>query len=185
MAPTGKAAYNIQGTTIHRAFHIPANQCMEHKPLTWDNLNTACKQFHYIEWILLDEFSMVGNKMLKFMHLCLQEIKGNKLPFGGLHIVCVGDLYQLQPVMQDYIFVQPTDGYGPLATNLWMEHFTMFELEDIMQQKDDRLFAELLNHLQIGEHTQEDLQTLMQCVITQEVSEQMSAVPHFFPTHHQ
>ena len=42
---------------------------------------------------------MVGNTMLKLIHLRLQEAKGNQLPFGGVNIICVGDLYQLQPVM--------------------------------------------------------------------------------------
>ena len=181
-APTGKAAYNIQGTTIHRAFHIAANQRMEHKPLTCDLLNTARKQFHHIQWILLDEFSMVGNKMLKFIYLRLQEIKGNKKPFGGVNIVCVGDLYQLQPVMQDFIFVQPSDAYNVLATNLFIAHFTMFELDEIMHQKDDKTFAELLNRLRTGEHTKEDIQLLRTRQITEASSQEMSGIPHFFPT---
>ena len=147
LAPTGKAAYNIHGVTIHRAFIIPANQKLEYKALTWDHLNTAHNRFNQIKWILLDEFSMVGNNMLRFIHLRLQEIKGNHLPFGGINIICVGDLFQLQPVMQQYIFIDISNSYGPLATNLWKEHFTLFELTEIMRQKEDRIFAELLNRL--------------------------------------
>ena len=94
VAPTDKAASNIHGTTIHKAFFIPANQKLEHKPLSWDNLNTARNKFYGIRWILIDEFSMVGNTMLRLLHLHLQEIKGNHLPFGGVNIICVGDLYQ-------------------------------------------------------------------------------------------
>ena len=81
---------------------IAANQKLEHRALSWDHLNTLRNWFHGIQWILLDEFSMVGNTMLKLIHLQLQEAKGNKLPFGGVNIICVGDLYQLQPVMQSY-----------------------------------------------------------------------------------
>ena len=147
VAPTGKAASNIHGTTIHKAFFIPANQKLEHKPLSWDHLNTARNKFYGIRWILIDEFSMVGNTMLRLIHLCLQEIKGNHLPFGGVNIICVGDLYQLAPVMQQYIFMDMTTDYGPLATNLWKTYFTMFELTEVMHQKDDQPYAELLNRI--------------------------------------
>ena len=105
VTPTGRAAYNIHDCTIRHAFMIAANQKLEHRALSWDNLNILHNRFHRIEWILLDEFSMVGNMMLKLIHLCLQEAKGNWLPFGGVNILCVGDLYQLQPVMQSYIFM--------------------------------------------------------------------------------
>ena len=95
VAPTGRAAYNFHGCTIHHAFMIAANQKLEHRALSWDHLNTLRNRFHGIKWILLDEFSMVGNTMLKLIHLHLQEAKGNKLLFGGVNIICVGDLYQL------------------------------------------------------------------------------------------
>ena len=86
--------------------------------------------------------------------------QGNKVPFGGINIVCVGDLFQLQPVMQQYIFMDLTSDYGPLATNLWKEHFTIFELTEIMWKKEDKKFAQLLNHLYIGEHTAADINLL-------------------------
>ena len=101
--------------------------------------------------------------MLQFIYLHLQEIRGNKVPFGGINIVCVGDLFQLQPVMQQYIFMDLTSDYGPLATNLWKEHFTIFELTEIMWQKEDKKFAQLLNCLHIGEHTAADI-NLLKCV---------------------
>ena len=182
IAPTGKAAYNIHGTTIHRAFHIPANQKMEYRQLSWDNLNTLHKQFHGIQWILIDEFSMVGNHMLQFIYLHLQEIRGNKVPFGGINFVCVGDVFQLQPVIQQYIFMDLTSDYGPLATNLWKEHFTVFELTEIMWQNQDKTFPQLLNCLHIGEHTAADFSLLKMCIISQDQSLVMAAVLHFFPT---
>jgi hypothetical protein len=120
--------------------------------------------------------------MLQFMHVRLQEIKGNKLPFGGLNIICVGDLYQLQPVLQRFIFTDLTSGYGPLTTNLWKTYFTVFELTEIMRQKDDKPFAELLNRLRIGAHTPEDIKSLQACLVSPAESLAMCAKPHFFPT---
>ena len=182
VAPTGKAAYNIKGITAHKAFQIPASQKIEYRELTKDKLNTVRSTFLPIQWIIIDEFSMVGNRMLQFIYLRLQEITGTQLPFGGLNIICVGDLYQLQPVMQKYIFMDIDAKYGPLATNLWKEHFTMFDLKEIMRQKDDKPFANLLNRLRRGRHTEEDLAVLRTRLISREESFQLTHIPHFYPT---
>ena len=79
------------------------------------------------------------------------------MPFGGISIVCVGDLFQLQPVMQQYIFMDLTSDHELLATNLRKESFMIFELTEIMEQKEDKKFAQLLNLLCIGEHTAADI----------------------------
>ena len=182
VAPTGKAAYNIHGCTIHHAFMIAANQKLEHRALSWDHLNTLRNRFQGIKWILLDEFSMVGNTMLKLIHLRLQEAKGNKLPFGGVNIICVGDLYQLQPVMQSYIFMDISTEYGPLATNLWKKYFTIFELTEIMRQKDDDKWKQLLSKIRVCDHTSADIELIMTRKILEEESLRMVDIPHLFPT---
>ena len=72
IAPTGKAAHNIKGHTIHSAFHIPANQSLyNYTKLSWDNLNTYRSKYHNLKWIICDEISMVSNKMLRYIHLHL------------------------------------------------------------------------------------------------------------------
>ena len=88
--------------------------------------------------------------MLKFIHLRLQEIKSNNLMFSGINIIAVGDLYQLKPVMGQFVFENYRSNYGPLASNLWTENFKIYELTQIMRQKDDKTFAELLNRLCTG-----------------------------------
>ena len=119
VTPTGKAAHNIKGHTIHSAFHIPANQPLyNYTKMTWDNLNTYHAKYLNLKWIICDEISMVSNYMLRFIHLRLQEIMGNNLIFGGVNIVAVGDLYQFKPVMGQFIFEDYSRNYQPLATNL-------------------------------------------------------------------
>ena len=81
-------------------------------------------------------------------------------PFGGISVICVGDLFQLHPVMDRWIFKQPQNDYSILAPNVWTDHFKLYELTQIMRQKDDREFAELLNRLREGNHTQQDTDTL-------------------------
>lgn len=75
-------------------------------------------------------------------------------------MIAVGDLFQLKPVMDSYLFTSPNTGYLPLATNIWKENFTMFELHEIMRQSENKPFAELLNRLREGNHKNKDISVL-------------------------
>ena len=124
---------------------------------------------------------MASNNVLKYIHLCLQDIKYNKKPFGGINIIAFGDLYKLQPVKDCFIFMDLKSNYGPLATNLWCEHFNLYELDEIMCQKDDKIFAELLNRVRIGKHTNEDLKLLSTHKVSSTERQHLNGIPHFFP----
>ena len=63
---------------------------------------------------------------------------GTKEPFGGLNIITVGDLFQLKPVFDQWIFENSKDGCTTLATNLWQQYFQMFELSEVMRQREDK-----------------------------------------------
>ena len=182
MAPTGKAAYNIRGQTIHRALKVPASQKLEYKKLTCDMLNTVRSNFHGKHWIIIDEFSMVGKRMLDFINLRLQEICGNQKNFGGMNILLVGDLFQLKPVKDSWIFQESGGPYDVLTGNLFKDNFEVFELTEIMRQKEDQLFAEILNRIRCGKQTSQDIQQLQSRHTTYENSIKLSHVPHFFTT---
>ena len=99
---------------------------------------------------------MVGNTMFNVeINNRLKDIKGSSLPFRGVSIIAIGDLFQLQPVtdgrMVMYLKDMDNSGYGILAPNLWQEHFSMFRLHEIMRQR------EVLNRLGEGNHTTEDM----------------------------
>ena len=100
LAPTGKAAYNIKGNTIHSALAIPACQSLKnYKSLDSSRLNTLRCQIGGVKLIFLDEISMVGNTMFTVqIDNRLKDVKGSALPFGGVSIIAIGDLFQLQPV---------------------------------------------------------------------------------------
>jgi len=151
-APTGKAAFNIKGNTLHSAFKIPANRGFQYCALDSDRLNTIRTQLKKLKAIFIDEISMVGNGMFNFLNLRLQQIMGTKEPFGGVSLITVGDLFQLKPVFDKWIFENSQNDYGDLASNIWTEYFNLFELTEIMRQKDDKEFAELLNRLREGRH---------------------------------
>ena len=107
---------------------------------------------------------------------------GNDLIFGGVNIIAVGDLYQLKPVMGQFIFEDYSRNYGPLATNLWTEYFKIYNLTEIMRQKDDKTFVQLLNRLRTGNHTQNDIKRLKHTKITNKHLQNKKSIPHFYPT---
>lgn len=135
LAPTGKASYHIHGNTIHSALKIPANQNLQFKPLSSSALNTLRNQIGEVKLIFIDKISMVGVNMLNFINQHLMEV------------------LQLKPVMDSYMFMQPSSGYLPLATNIWKNNFEMFQLTEIMRPADNNPFAELLNRLREGNQT--------------------------------
>ena len=120
-APTGKAAFNIKGNTLHSAFKIPVNRGFSYCTLDRDRLNTIRTQLRKLQVIFIDEISMVGSGMFNFLNLRLQQITDTNKPFGGLSIITVGDLYQLKPVFDKWIFEQSNDVYSAFATNIWKE----------------------------------------------------------------
>jgi len=161
-APTGKAAFNIKGNTLHAAFKIPANRGFEYCALDSDRLNTIRAKLNKLRVIFIDEISMVGSGMFNFLNLRLQQIMGTNELFGGISLVTVGDLFQLKPVFDKWIFENSQSGYNEFATNIWTEYFTLFELTEKMRQKDDKEFAQLLNRLREGKHSEDDMTILKQ-----------------------
>ena len=161
LAPTRKAAYLIKGNTIHSAFGIPASQALKnYKPLDSGRLNIMRCELEALKLILLDEVSMVGNNMCTVqLNNRLKDLKGSKDDFGGVSIITVGDLFQLKPVMDGYVFtdVQCLNSYNILVSNLWRKYSKMFELDEIMRQRESKMFAEILNRLREGNHTPSDV----------------------------
>ena len=182
VAPTGKAAYNINGNTVHSAFQIAANRGWEYCSLDSDRLNTIRSKLRNLKLVFIDEVSMVGSGMFNFLNLRLQQILGNKMPFGGISLVTVGDLFQLQPVFDRWIFENDKSNYGPLAINLWQTYFEMYELHQIMRQKEDKFFAELLNRLREGNHTKNDIDTLSKRIVTNISKDKCKFSTHLFVT---
>ena len=88
-------------------------------------LNTLRTQFGGVELIFIDEISMVGNSMFAIqVNNRLKDIKGCREDFGGVSIIAIGDLFQLQPVMGSYIFKDLKNlDYAVLAPSLWHQHF--------------------------------------------------------------
>ncbi len=182
VAPTGKAAYNIKGSTIHTALSVPANQSLKvYKKLDASRLNSLRYKFASLKIMFIDEVSMVGNSMFNIqINKRLQDIIGTAYDFGGVSIIAIGDLFQLQPVFDGYVFEDLESDYAPLAANLWQKHFQMFELHEIMRQRESRQFAEILNRLREGIHTENDLNILRARIIEDPEVNYPRHAPHLF-----
>ena len=106
LAPTGKAAYNIKGNTIHSALVIPAGQLLKnYKRLDSSRLNKLRSQIGRLKLIFIGEVSMVGNTMFAVqIYNRLKDIKGSSLPLGGVSIV--KNLFMLSVRILSYVCMQ-------------------------------------------------------------------------------
>ena len=182
-ASTGKAAFLIRGETIHGALGIRPKNCYEfYERLTADKLNTMQVKFRGTKVLMLDEISMVGLNFFRFINTRLQDIMANDEPFGGLHILCFGDLFQLPPVNDKWIFDYNDRGLSSLEFNLWVHYFQMYELTEIMRQREERDFAELLNRMRIGKLNNSDFSELNKRVIPTDVCDDGLVCLHLFST---
>ena len=110
LAPTGIAAINAGGSTIHSFFKMPFRPLMPDDPdlsvqnnRIYDLLKynkTQRKLLKEVELIIIDEISMVRADMIDFIDRVLRVFSGNmRTPFGGKQLLLVGDIYQLEPVV--------------------------------------------------------------------------------------
>ena len=175
----GFAAFNISGQTICSAFHKKMYQGT-YNHISADELNTFRIKYRHLKVVIIDEISMVGNMTLSFIDTRLQQLTGSKAAFGGLSVIAVGDLYQLKPVGDFLICLDLKAGASSLARNLWKELFTINELVDIMRQKDDLAFAQLLNRLRLNEMTEEDKQVLQTRVFDRDTGDYPKDAVHLF-----
>ena len=113
--------------------------------------------------------------MLNYINKRLQQILGSNQVFGNVSVIAVGDLFQLKPVFDSWIFKNTSTNYNSLATNLWKEHFLAYELTEIMRQKEDKSFAAILNRLREGKHTKNDITSLQSRLINQHIHPPTSA----------
>ena len=83
--------------------------------------------------------------------------------------------------MDRYVFKDMKDSeYGALSPNLWKELFTMFELQEIMRQRESKQFAEILNRLREGNHTTDDIAKLKERCISENCRDYPTDIPHLF-----
>lgn len=177
VAPTGIAAINAGGVTIHSMFGFPLRtfiptleridgnlamnipDLVQHFKYRKDKL----KLLREVEVIIIDEVSMLRADVLDMMDFSLRHIRRNPLKFGGVQMLFIGDLYQLPPVVRDeneYIMKQY------YASPFFFDAFALkdtalltVELTEVFRQKDEA-FLEILNEIRDGYLSEDHFQAL-------------------------
>lgn len=165
LAPTGVAALNVNGQTIHSFFQLPPSLILK-KDIQPNYAKHSI--FSNIDTIILDEISMVRSDIMDGIDYALR-VNRNRLnePFGGIQMVFIGDLFQLPPVvtndLQQYFLNTYGGRYFFNATVFHNEfNYQCKELTINFRQKNDMGFQELLNRIRINQATFDDYVNLNQ-----------------------
>jgi len=160
LAPTGVAALNVKGQTLHSFFGFPP-KLMTHKDIKKRRFR---KLYENVDIIIIDEISMVRADMMDNIDLFLKKNRGNQQPFGGVQMVFFGDLFQLPPVVasnEDKMFISmyydsPYFFSSRIIQSMNME---MVELRKVYRQ-DERHFIRLLDAVRLNKVDYDDLADL-------------------------
>jgi ATP-dependent exoDNAse (exonuclease V) alpha subunit len=161
LAPTGIAAINVEGSTIHSFFRF-APQLVEKANIRRDF--TREDLFDKIDMIVIDEISMVRADLLDGIDYSLRLNRKNKTPFGGVQMIFFGDLYQLPPVVAGKDLTDYFEEHfgGPFFFNAKVFEglsFEYMELQTIFRQKDEH-FKDILNCIRENKVTAKELSLL-------------------------
>lgn len=152
LAPTGIAALNIKGVTLHRAFGFPLGVLTKSRRANISKKAQKLFGDDTVKRIVIDEISMVRADTLVAIDVALRKIKGNKIPFGGLQVIIVGDFFQLPPVVnaqsqEGQIFFSEFETPYAFDTKSWSNAAMMtVQLDEIMRQ-NDKSFIFALNSI--------------------------------------
>ncbi|MCS4240370.1 hypothetical protein M2306_002957 [Myroides gitamensis] len=185
VAPTGIAALNAGGVTIHSFFHFPlaafipdaVNPPIFSEYVKFENRVSIKKHFRMsnmrrslflnLELLIVDEVSMLRADVLDAMDFMLQTIRRNNKPFGGVQLLFIGDLLQLPPVVKNEeweVLRRYYEGSYFFHSNVIQGNPPLYiELDKVYRQSDDA-FIQILNNLRNNTITPANLQVLNQYV---------------------
>lgn len=181
VAPTGIAALNARGVTIHSQFQLPfasflptfSNPPIANEFFRFENRESLKRHFQMhrnkqqviknMELLIVDEVSMLRADVLDAMDFMMQFIRKDRRPFGGVQVLFIGDLLQLPPVVKQEeweVLKHYYTGMYFFQSQVISQHPLLYiELEKIYRQTDG-VFISILNHLRDNKLTQEDLRQL-------------------------
>ena len=159
-APTGIAALNVRGQTIHSLFKLPPQLHRKGNLSSNKRLESLLKR---IDTIVIDEISMVRADLLDAIDERLRQACDSDIPFGGAQLIMFGDVYQLPPVVEENLapyFENVHGGHFFFNALAWREtEFKIFELTQVFRQKDP-IFKDILNAVRDGTVVNSQLEQL-------------------------
>ena len=163
LAPTGVAAVNIGGQTLHSFFKLPPRLI---EPADIRRLRST-RLMKAVKTIIIDEISMVRADMLDAIDKSLKLNRASKRPFGGARMILSGDLHQLPPVVRGEEAEILRERFGGAyffnAPAFKEAEFALLALKHIFRQEDPK-FQALLGAMRQGRITEYDAETLHGCV---------------------
>jgi ATP-dependent DNA helicase PIF1 len=161
LAPTGVAALNVEGQTIHSFFRLPLH-IVRREDL--HPIPERIQLYRNLERIVIDEMSMVRADLLDAINHSLQINRQNNTPFGGVKIVLIGDLLQLPPVvpneeaeiLKNYGYETP---YIVSAMALQQLQVKFVDLPTVYRQ-DDEQFIQMLADIRVGTNIENVVNTI-------------------------
>lgn len=177
VAPTGVAAINAGGVTIHSMFGLPLTCFTPNDDFVDLNLATnRCglrERLHFreeklrvlreMDLLIVDEVSMVRCDTLDAIDFVLRTVRGSRQPFGGVQVLLVGDMHQLPPVVKEAQWNILQAWYRSpyfFDSLVWSQlHAAEIELQTIYRQSDARFLA-LLNHIRNRQMDADDFERL-------------------------
>ena len=171
LAPTGIAAINAGGSTLHSFFRLPFHPLLPNDSrYSWRHIKETLKYtgaqrklIREVELIIIDEISMVRADIIDFIDKILRVYTRNPDPFGGKQLLLVGDIYQLEPVLkdEDRQLLQP---FYPSSyffnAKVWQQMpIVSIELRKVYRQSDERFIA-ILDRIRNNTSTPADLYAL-------------------------
>ncbi|AIY00439.1 hypothetical protein ART_0840 [Arthrobacter sp. PAMC 25486] len=154
-APTGIAALNVEGYTIHRLFSFSPRTTVEQVRSPDYYPRSFAKTIKSLDTLIIDEASMIRADLFDCIAAALERF-GPKpgTRFGGVQIVLVGDLYQLPPVVteaeSEYFSTRYSSPYFFAADSYDRAHFPLVELTTIFRQVGDSQLVDVLNSVREG-----------------------------------
>lgn len=152
---TGSSASLINGTTLHSFLNIGlANKSAVelYEKLKLKLNKSTYNKLKKLDVLIIDEISMIDDKLFNKIAGYLSLIKEIKKPFGKIQIILCGDFYQLPPINNDYCF----------KSNIWkMLKIHTIELQQMMRQNNDLTFQNILQNIKINNITNDVYNTLL------------------------
>ena len=185
VAPTGIAALNAGGVTIHSMFQLPFSgfipshtaESQFSETMKFENKDSLRRHFKMnglkksvirnMELLIIDEVSMLRADLLDAMDYMMQTVRKKATPFGGVQVLFIGDLLQLPPVVRDEEWRTLRNYYKGkffFHSHVIQQYPPLYiELSKIFRQTDSSFIA-VLNNLRNNQITPEDVQVLNQYV---------------------
>jgi ATP-dependent DNA helicase PIF1 len=178
LAPTGLAALQVGGSTIHSFFGFPLRTLFKNDPeiVKWGKSHPKMRILKKMDSLIIDEVSMVRADLLDGIDQSLRLNLENDVPFGGKQLIFIGDIFQLPPVQtnSDAQGIEDEETYpNPYffsAHAFIQSQPKIMELKKIYRQQDDD-FIFLLNRIRMGIASHDDLAELNKCLFRREDEE--------------